>query len=134
MVANDLIKLYMLLPQHQKDIKNQSLFGKDSSYFFRKQFFVSEKLMSKIDIDMKKAKVLPGPQVFAIRTCIFENFFEYSQLTRPNLFATSNKWTNWKGIRSNQKRSWRRGWWTNTAARGRSRLKSKRESNHERKW
>ena len=84
MVANDLIKLYMLSPQYQKDIKNQSLFSKGSTHFFRKQFPVSEKLISEIDIHiMKKAKVLPGPQVFAIRTFIFENFFEYSLLLDP---------------------------------------------------
>ena len=135
MVANDSIKLYMLSPQYQKDIKNQSLFNKGSTYFFRKQFPVSEKLISEIDIHiMKKAKVLPGPQVFAIRTFIFEKFFWIQSITRSNLFATCNKWTNWKGIRWNQKRSWTRGWWTNTAARGRSRLKSTRESNCEIKW
>ena len=32
---------------------------------------------------MKKAKVLPRPQVFAIRIFIFENLFEYSQLLDP---------------------------------------------------
>ena len=84
MVGNDLIKLYMLSPQYQKGIKNQPLFSKGSSYFFRKQFPVSEKLMSEIDIHiMKKAKVLLGPQVFAIRIFIFGNFFEYSQLLDP---------------------------------------------------
>ena len=80
MVANDSIKLYMLSPQYQKDIKNQSLFNKGSTYFFRKQFPVSEKLISEIDIHiMKKAKVLPGRQVFAIRTFwkIFSNKVNY---------------------------------------------------------
>ena len=84
MVANDSIKLYMLSPQYQKDIKNQSLFSKDSTYFFRKQFPVSEKLTSEIDIHiMTKAKVLPGPQVFAIKTFVFQSFFEDSQLLDP---------------------------------------------------
>ena len=84
MVANDSIKLYMLSPQYQKDIKNQSLFNKGSTYFFRKQFPVSEKLTSEIDIHiMTKAKVLPGPQVFAIKTFVFQNFFEDSQLLDP---------------------------------------------------
>ena len=74
----------MLSPQYQKDIKNQSLFSKDSTYFFRKQFPVSEKLTSEIDIHiMTKAKVLPGPQVFAIKTFVFQNFFEDSQLLDP---------------------------------------------------
>ena len=84
MVVNDSIKLYMLSPQYQKDIKNQSLLSKDSTYFFRKQFPVSEKLTSEIDIHiMTKAKVLPGPQVFAIKTFVFQNFFEDSQLLDP---------------------------------------------------
>ena len=74
----------MLSPQYQKDIKNQSLFNKGSTYFFRKQIPVSEKLTSEIDIHiMKKAKVLPRPQVFAIRIFILENLFEYSQLLDP---------------------------------------------------
>ena len=74
----------MLSPQYQKDIKNQSLFSKDSTYFFRKQFPVSEKLTSEIDIHiMTKAKVLPGPQVFAIKIFVFQNFFEDSQLLDP---------------------------------------------------
>ena len=100
MVANDSIKLYMLLPQYQKDIKNQSLFSKGSTYFFRKQFPVSEKLISEIDIYiMKKAKVLPGPQVFAIRTFIFGNFFEYSQLLDPICSQPATSEQIEKGIR-----------------------------------
>ena len=100
MVANDSIKLYMLSPQYQKDIKNQSLFSKGSTYFFRKQFPVSEKLISEIDIHiMKKAKVLPGPQVFAIRTFIFGNFFEYSQLLDPICSQPATSEQIEKGIR-----------------------------------
>ena len=84
MVANDSIKLYMLWRQYQKDIKNQSLFSKDSEYFCRKQFPVSEHVRSEVDIYvMEKAKVLPGPQVFAIRTFVFENFFDESEMFDP---------------------------------------------------
>ena len=84
MVANDSIKLYMLWRQYQKDIKNQSLFSKDSEYFCRKQFPVSEQVTSEVDIYvMKKAKVLPGPQVFAIRTFVFENFFDENEMLDP---------------------------------------------------
>ena len=93
MVANDSIKLYILLLQYQKDIKNQPLFSKGSTYFFRKEFPLSQKLISNIEIHiMKKAKVLLGPQVFA-RTFLVENFFEHSQLLDPicSLPATSEQ-------------------------------------------
>ena len=93
MVANESIKLYILLLQYQKDIKNQPLFSKGSTYFFRKEFPLSQKLISNIEIHiMKKAKVLLGPQVFA-RTFLVENFFEHSQLLDPicSLPATSEQ-------------------------------------------
>ena len=81
MVANDSIKLYMLSKQYQKDIKNQSLFSKD--YFSRKQFPVSEEVTSGVDIYVMKKASLARATSACIRTFVFENFFEESELIDP---------------------------------------------------
>ena len=74
MVANDSIKLYMLSKQYQKDIRNQSLFSKD--YFSRKQLPISEE----VDIYVMKKASLARATSACIRTFVFENFFEESEL------------------------------------------------------